>query len=248
MKKEDATTKKPIYKKWWFWMLIVIFIGLGASGQSNTPSTGTTTPSKDKNTQVASGTTTPPTESNTLQQSEEAAAPTEEITEEPTIPTKPEPAGLGDGTYKVGTDMDAGEYLILSKGFMSYVEISSDSTGDLNSIISNANFSTHMYLTVKEGDYVKIQSATAYKVAEAPSIVPADGLYQDGVYKVGSDIPAGEYKVHLTSEMGVGYVEIASGSRGTLDEIISNDNPTGDSYITVTDGQYLKLQGVEIQK
>lgn len=222
MKKEDLTTKKPIYKKWWFWVLIVILIGMGASGHSNTSTTETTTPSNNKSTEVA-------------------AAPAEEA-------ITPEPTGLGDGTYKVGTDMDAGEYLILSKGFMSYVEISSDSTGDLDSIISNANFSTHMYLTVKEGEYVKIQSATAYKVAEAPSIVPTDGLYKDGVYKVGSDIPAGEYKVHLTSEIGVGYVEVASGSRGTFDQIISNDNPTGDSYITVADGQYLKLQGVEIQK
>lgn len=248
MEKEKLTTKKPIYKKWWFWVLIIIFIGLGASGQSNTSSTGTTTPSNDKLTEVAATNTKAPAEGETTKQSEETVAPTEETIEETPVPAAPEPVGLGDGTYKVGTDMDAGEYLILSKGFMSYVELSSDSTGDLNAIISNANFSTHMYLTVKEGEYVKIQSATAYKVAEAPSIVPADGLYQDGVYKVGSDIPAGEYKLHLTTETGIGYVEVASGSRGTLDEIISNDNLTGDSYITVSDGQYLTLQGVEIQK
>ena len=76
--------------------------------------------------------------------------------------------------------------------------------------------------------------------------MPENGLYQDGMYKVGTDIPAGEYKVMLTSS--IGYIEVTSGSRGVFDEIVTNDAPTGDTYITVTEGQYLKLQGVEIQK
>ena len=66
------------------------------------------------------------------------------------------------------------------------------------------------------------------------------------MYKVGKDIPAGEYKVKLTG--GMGYTEVTTSSRHQLDNIVSNDNLQADSYITIKDGQYLKMTGVEIQK
>ena len=44
----------------------------------------------------------------------------------------------------------------------------------------------------------------------------------------------------------MGYIEVSSDSRGVLDSIITNDNLMEDSYITVQDGQYLKLSGAEI--
>ena len=129
---------------------------------------------------------------------------------------------------------------------MAYIEIASDSTGSFDSIIANDTVTGHRYITVKDGDYLKLQGGKAYAVADAPSIIPSNGLYKDGMYKVGTDIPAGEYKVVVTSSMG--YIEVTSGSRGTFDQIITNDVPTADTYITVSEGQYLTLQGVEIQK
>ena len=47
--------------------------------------------------------------------------------------------------------------------------------------------------------------------------------------------------------MGMGYIEVSSDSRGVLNSIITNDNIMEDSYITVQDGQYLKLSGAEIR-
>ena len=64
----------------------------------------------------------------------------------------------------------------------------------------------------------------AYAVADAPSVVPEDGIYTDGTYIAGKDIPAGEYKVTLNSSIGMGYIEVSSDSRGTFDSIITNDN------------------------
>lgn len=60
-----------------------------------------------------------------------------------------------------------------------------------------------------------------------------------GQYKVGHDIPAGEYLV-ITNDSC--YVEIASNSLGTLDSIISNDNISTFTYITVCDGEYLTVK------
>lgn len=151
------------------------------------------------------------------------------------------------GTYKVGSDIPAGEYLVISKS-MAYIQSAKDSTGNLESIVFNDNLSSgsNSYVTLNEGEYFKLTGGEMYPVAEAPSIVPKDGLYKDGMYKVGSDIPAGEYKVKLTG--GMGYTEVSTSSRHQLDNIVSNENLQADSYITVKDGQYLKMTGVQIQK
>ena len=67
-----------------------------------------------------------------------------------------------------------------------------------------------------------------------------------GIYKVGEDIPAGEYQVEASS--GLGYIEVSSDSRHQIEGIITNDNFEGNKYITVQDGQYLTLSnGAQIK-
>lgn len=152
---------------------------------------------------------------------------------------------IKQGTYKIGDDLEAGEYLFIANG-IGYVEVAKDSTGNLESIIHNDNVIGHTYVTVEDGQYLKFQFGEAYPVASAPSIIPENGLYKDGEYKVGKDIPAGEYELISNTEMG--YFEVSKDSNGTLDSIITNDFVTSNAYVTVEDGEYLKLQGVEIQK
>lgn len=63
--------------------------------------------------------------------------------------------------------------------------------------------------------------------------------YGEGMYKVGTDIPAGEYK--LTAEGSTsGYWEVTASSAADAD-IVGNDNFNGSTYVSVTDEQYLKL-------
>lgn len=231
--KTDDKIKKPIYKKWWFYVAIILVIGIFGSMSEDTP-----TP--DTNKQPVA-TETPDTNENTSDNAETKP----EETPAPTPTPTPKNTAIKAGTYKIGTDLDAGEYLFIADS-MAYIEIASDSTGSFDSIIANDTVTGHRYITVKDGDYLKLQGGKAYAVADAPSIIPSNGLYKDGMYKVGTDIPAGEYKVVVTSSMG--YIEVTSGSRGTFDQIITNDVPTADTYITVSEGQYLTLQGVEIQK
>ena len=73
-------------------------------------------------------------------------------------------------------------------------------------------------------------------------------VYTDGTYKVGSDLPAGEYKFTQTSSYG-GYVERSSDSSMELESIISNEATTKKDetvYVTVEDGEYLKINGGEL--
>ena len=154
--------------------------------------------------------------------------------------------GIKAGTYKVGTDMQAGEYIFIASSALGYVECTTDSTGNLESIVFNDNVKGNVYLTVNDGEYLKATGGTLYPVEEAPSIVPSDGVYKDGMYKVGKDIPAGEYKIILTDTIGMGYYEVSTDSRHGIESIVTNENVQADTYLTISDGQYLKISGVEI--
>lgn len=163
-------------------------------------------------------------------------------------PAEPD-SKIEDGTYKIGTDIEAGEYLVVSDG-MTYVESAKDSTGELESIVFNETLMDggQMYVTIEDGEYFKLQGGNMYPIADAPSNIPEDGIYKDGMYKVGQDIPAGEYKVIVNDETGMGYYEVSKNSRHSLESIITNEVPQADDYLTVSDGQYLTLQGVSIEK
>lgn len=149
-----------------------------------------------------------------------------------------------DGMYKVGADIPAGEY-ILDPSATAYYQVASDSTGTLESIVSNDNFSGTRYITVSDGQYLTLTSCIAY-----PASYVSDGTIKNdnlsgGMYKVGVDIEAGEYKV---TPDGDGYYEVDSSSVGTLDVIVANENFSSDVYVTVADGQYLKLSGATLVK
>lgn len=61
--------------------------------------------------------------------------------------------------------------------------------------------------------------------------------YGAGEYKIGVDIPAGEYLA-----IGTGYIELTSSSKGNSGSIIFNDNITdAQRYVEVRDGEYLKI-------
>ena len=148
------------------------------------------------------------------------------------------------GMYKVGTDIPAGEY-ILDPSAMAYYQVASDSTGALESIVSNDNFSGTRYITVSDGQYLTLTSCTAYPASYVSEGKVKNDNLSGGMYKVGVDIEAGEYKV--TPE-GDGYYEVDSSSAGTLDAIVANENFSSDVYVTVADGQYLKLSGATLVK
>lgn len=69
-----------------------------------------------------------------------------------------DPSNLQDGMYKVGVDIEPGEYKVKSDS-LGYVEVSKNAKGVLSSIISNDNFEGEKYVTVKKGQYLKLNGA-----------------------------------------------------------------------------------------
>lgn len=153
---------------------------------------------------------------------------------------------IQSGTYKVGTDIPAGEYIVFPGNDYGYYECTSDTSGDIDSVIYNQVLleSDPSYVTVNSGEYFTLDDAVMYKVSEAPSIKPSNNLYKAGQYKVGKDIPAGRYRV---TDLGGGYVEVNVNSRHSLDDAIICETLTGDMYITVENGQYIELSNAQIQ-
>ncbi|MCL2756852.1 MAG: hypothetical protein FWD43_02090 [Coriobacteriia bacterium] len=72
------------------------------------------------------------------------------------------------------------------------------------------------------------------------------GILPEGMYSVGNDLPAGNYKIITTGSFD-GYFEICSNSSHSFGSIITNDFFSGEKNLTVYDGQYLMLSNAELQ-
>ena len=64
--------------------------------------------------------------------------------------------------------------------------------------------------------------------------------FGEGMYKVGTDIPAGTYKLTCTSEFSA-YWERLSDASGEFSSIIANGVFSATAYVTVNNGEYLNI-------
>lgn len=170
-------------------------------------------------------------------------------TEPPTEPetentTQNKVKAYPSGMYKVGSDIPAGEYMLFTENSSGYLCVSSDANQD--DIIFNENFGNNLIATFEEGEYVELSRCIALKYDELPAdIDEAIKKYLDegAMYKIGTNLKAGEYKLEATSEYG-GYYCVYSSSRH--DDIIANDNFDSTTYVNVSDGEYLLLTRCKI--
>lgn len=70
-----------------------------------------------------------------------------------------------------------------------------------------------------------------------PIETPNTSVYPEGEYRVGTDIPAGEYRFTPKSDARPGYY--CAYSDTSKKDIVHNDNFRGTAYYTVTNGQLL---------
>lgn len=149
------------------------------------------------------------------------------------------------GMYKVGSDIEAGEYLILNSSSTNdaYFGLYADSNGD--KIIANDNFAFNSIITVKKGEYLKVTRGTFCLLDDFDSRYKLNTSSSGAMFKVGVHIEPGEYKLKA-DDSGKGYYCIYKSSR--QDKIVANDNFSGQSYVTVKKGQYLVLNRCTIVK
>lgn len=148
------------------------------------------------------------------------------------------------GSYQVGMDIPSGEYLILPDSTPAYYEVANDSSGDLTSIVANDTFSGSRYLTIEEGQYLRLNNCTAYPASYVSEGKVDNSDLSNGMYKVGIDITAGQFQIEPTEQSGSYAIE--QDSKGILTSIVSNQKFKKAVTITLTEGQYLRLSNATL--
>ena len=161
-------------------------------------------------------------------------------------------SGFGDGVYLVGTDIPAGLYkgTTVSDTFSDW-QLSSDANGS-SIIASDPVTSGQFYVQVKQGQYLKLSGV---QIVNAAAAAPAkmQSSVGDGVYLVGTDIPAGRYRAEATFDEG--NWKTSSDANGTLGVhsaeglfVSSRGRRKPPFYIQVKKGQYLELFSVKVRR
>ena len=151
----------------------------------------------------------------------------------------PEADQHGDGTYKVGFDIVAGEYIAFSTGkYSGYVCVSTDA--NQNDILENEIFYGSHYITVSDEQYLQVDNAIIIPAAKYNVGLTNYIDIAEGMYKVGTDIPAGEYKVSKFVRNSSGYYCIYNNSNADR-KIVNNNIFKTSAYVTVNVGDYLLL-------
>ena len=106
-------------------------------------------------------------------------------------------------------------------------------------VIGNHIFDYNAFVTVSDGQYFKISDAIAVPVSLIDGITYQIDTSKSGMFRIGIDLPAGEYRLNSLPDDS-GYYCIYDSSQPDAD-IVANHIFEGQSYVTVTDGQYLVL-------
>ncbi|WHX98013.1 hypothetical protein [Neobacillus sp. DY30] len=148
------------------------------------------------------------------------------------------------GSYIKG-DIPAGEYAFISFSGSGKYYAEKDPAGN---IIDNENFDSFGYVYVNDagnietqGVLINIAAFGTLGVSGAKQIYEIVNNVQDykdsAWYKVGVDIPPGQYVIE---SYGQGYVAVMAGPVGKSD-IVDNENFNGRYTTNVTNGQYLQI-------
>jgi hypothetical protein len=206
-------------------LLLIAFCGGGeAPGTTTTTLEGTTTSSGDTTSTSAEATTTTAPETTT-------SAPVTTTTAPTTTVSVPEPA-FGAGTHVVGEDIQPGVYEtgIVDGLFGCYWERLSGLSGEFDDIIANNNVTNHDVVEIMGGDAGFSSDCDAW-FPLTPLDTPLTAI-PEGKWVVNTHIVPGTYE----ASGGSCYWERLSGLSGEFDDIIANDNPTGQAVVEIDGG------------
>ena len=98
---------------------------------------------------------------------------------------------------------------------------------------------------------VTVTTAAQAPVVPAPSVEtgPVDEITKSGTFIVGTDIQPGQYKTDgkISPSKSVGYFAVLNdpmGDKFDVDNIVTNDNPEGQAFVTLEAGQGLNTENL----
>ena len=141
--------------------------------------------------------------------------------------------------YLVGRDLPAEELFFTADEESLSVTIfySCTSDSDIRDIFSGG---TRYFYTPEEGDYVRIRGGKAELASQAKLPEPENGWYSAGMYRIGTDLPAGTYTLSPNEDYDLHY-EIRSDAGMDYDSILEQDWSEEPVTVTLKEGQYFSL-------
>ena len=109
-----------------------------------------------------------------------------------------------------------------------------------DSRLEGSSFENFGYFTVTEGTYLDVSGGRFTAAENAPIPQPEDGVYPAGMYRVGRDLPAGEYLLTPNQDYSAHY-EILDSSQGGYEHQLDSGWSDGELSFRVEEGQYLNL-------
>ncbi len=145
-----------------------------------------------------------------------------------------------DGTYKCGNGdgyLVPGEYYIVKTGSSCTVSLTNGKGSGISRAIENDTL-----VTLKTDYTVTIKGGKIIHVSKASPSANSNGVYVTGIYKVGRDIPAGEYVARKNSSApyaaGITFRKSTDYFSGESLDMRTVDTPT---YITLEAGEYVEI-------
>ena len=221
----DKANHEPLYKKWWAWIGLFLVVATIVNAREQQAREQTRFYLEDT-----------PVFEDAYEGEEDilALCCTGELISNDETP-------LAAQTFQVGTDLAPGEYFLMADpGTHGYLQVTRDNSGSVGSVIANKNFSTHVFIEVKEGEFLTWDRASLVPASEAQVPDFQEGVLGEGIYRVGIDIPPGTYRLIPNSSVAA-YFQVSKNSRGTTDAIISNQNFSTELSLHLEAGQYLTL-------
>lgn len=255
--------KKPWYKKYWVWaivLVLIVIVNIGTQDEvdnDNTTDTVEETGNEENAEEAVESSNVDTTAVESEVEEDEEVAEKEEPAQEEVDEKTPQEKMVGkimelmdsgkafdSGSYVKG-DVPKGEYAFISfEGSGKYYS-ETDSAGN---IIDNENFDSFGYVFVHDannletrGVLVSVDSFETLGVSGAKEIYELVNNIEDygdsGMYKVGLDIKPNKYTIE---SYGEGYVAILAGPVGNS-EIVDNEIFNGKYNVNVKEGQYLQV-------
>ena len=144
------------------------------------------------------------------------------------------------GTYTAGTDIPAGEYILLLDHTSSYGYycIGTNDSEDAEYIDYNS-FDYNAIIRLENGQELALQGCSAAPMNEVPKI----DYFYGNMYKIGYHIPAGTYRLKALDSASSGIAYVLSYPSDNYDVVEDYTYVDGTAAITVMNGQYLQLDG-----
>lgn len=149
------------------------------------------------------------------------------------------------GLYEVGTDMPAGDYVLVESEDAVFASVIIHKEADPESpLLIHHLINGQAVIRLRAGTWVTLSEAQAYPIGQAPR--DEDGIYEEGGYWVGHTLPAGTYALSPSDKAPLSSYSIYSnilcaGAQLTRFEVLHEP-----IAIVVKEGDYIELSGCRL--